>query len=102
MHDDEGGKGALSATRRDGAAPPAKVCNRMALVALLVGIGLLWVLPLAGVLLSVTATFVLVISWEMHEALMTPMPTLIAAVAPDPVRADANPCRPVDARPPWA
>ena len=93
MDDDDGGKGAPSVTQSDGAAPPARVRNRMSLVALLAGIGLVWVLPLAGVLLSVTATFLLVISWEMHEALMTPTPTPtpIAAVIPDPVGADANP-----------
>ena len=83
MHDDEGGQGWSLATPRDGVTPRARVRNRMSLMALMAGIGLLWVLPLAGVLLSVTATFVLVISWEMREGLMTPTPTLIAAVVPD-------------------
>lgn len=92
MHDDESGSGSHSATRPDRMGPPdAKVRNRISLAALLFSLGLLWVVPLAGALLSVTVTFVLVISWEMHEALMTPAPALIAAGAPDQVGADTSP-----------
>jgi hypothetical protein len=65
MNDDEGGSAPQS-------APETKVWNRVSLVAVLLGIGLLWPVPLAGALLMVVASFVFVISWELNEELMTP------------------------------
>lgn len=41
-----------------------KLRERAALTALLLGIGLLWPLPLGGVLLMVAGAFGLAISWE--------------------------------------
>ena len=38
--------------------------HRISLLALLLGMGLLWPLPLGGAVLMVAATFALVISWE--------------------------------------
>ena len=38
--------------------------NRISLTALLVGVGLLWPLPVVAAVLMVAATFALVISWE--------------------------------------
>jgi hypothetical protein len=52
--------------------------SRIWLTTLLVGAGLSWPLPLAGVLLAVVASFGLVISWEagMSRGLMTPVPVV--------------------------
>ena len=41
-----------------------KLRGRISLAALLLGVGLLWPLPLAAAVLMVAATFALVISWE--------------------------------------
>jgi hypothetical protein len=71
MHDDDGGAAAQTAAE-------SKVCNRISLLAVLIGVGLLWPVPLAGVLLMVVASFVFVISWELNEALVAP--TLLVAV----------------------
>ncbi|MCA1836624.1 MAG: hypothetical protein LC721_09970 [Actinobacteria bacterium] len=38
--------------------------HRISVIALLVGMALLWPLPLGAAVLMVTATFALVISWE--------------------------------------
>jgi len=52
-----------------------KVRLRTALIALLLGVGLLWPLPLGGALLMVAATFVLVISLEEElDAALPPAP----------------------------
>jgi len=52
-----------------------KVRLRTALIALLLGVGLLWSLPLGGALLMVAATFVLVISLEEElDAALPPAP----------------------------
>jgi hypothetical protein len=52
--------------------------SRTWLLTLLVGAGLSWPLPLAGVLLAVVASFGLVISWEseMTRGVMTPVPVV--------------------------
>jgi hypothetical protein len=53
--------------------------DRASLIALLLGVGLLWPLPLGGALLMVAATFALVISWEEElDDLRPPAPALAA------------------------
>ena len=49
-----------------------KIRQRISLTALLLGVGLLWPLPVAGAVLMVAATFALVISWE--DGLQGPLP----------------------------
>ena len=63
----------------EGAFPrDRKLHDRTSLIALLIGVRLLWPLPLGGVLLMVAATFALVISWEEELSLprspLTPPP----------------------------
>ncbi|MDQ1507841.1 MAG: hypothetical protein QOD57_5568 [Actinomycetota bacterium] len=41
-----------------------KLRDRASLITLLIGVGLLWPLPLAGALLMVAAAFGLAVSWE--------------------------------------
>jgi hypothetical protein len=63
--DVEGVTAAQAAPWSAGAIPrDRKLRVRTALIALLLGVGLLWPLPLGGALLMVAATFVLVISLE--------------------------------------
>ena len=63
--DIEGVTAARAAPRSARAFPrDPKVRIRTTLIALLLGVGLLWPLPLGGALLMVAATFVLVISLE--------------------------------------
>ena len=63
--DIEGVPAAHAAPRSAGAFPrDRKLRVRTSLIVLLLGIGLLWPLPLGGALLMVAATFVLVISLE--------------------------------------
>jgi hypothetical protein len=53
-----------------------KLRDRTTLIALSLGVGLLWPLPLGGALLMVTAAFALVISWEQDlDDTLTPVPT---------------------------
>ena len=49
-----------------------KIRQRISLTALLLGVGLLWPLPVAAAVLMVAATFALVISWE--DGLVGPPP----------------------------
>ena len=49
-----------------------KIRQRISLVALLLGVGLLWPLPVGAAVLMVAATFALVISWE--DGLQDPPP----------------------------
>jgi hypothetical protein len=61
----EGVTAAHAAPWSVGALPrDRKLRVRTSLIALLLGVGLLWLLPLGGALLMVAATFVLVISLE--------------------------------------
>ena len=61
----EGVIAANAAPRSDGAFPrDRKLRDRTSLIALLIGGGLLWPLPVGGALLMVLATFALVISCE--------------------------------------
>jgi len=62
--------------------------NRTFLLALLVGVGLLWPVPLGGALLMVAASFGLVISWENELTGVVVAPTLVDPVAPRPVSGD--------------
>ena len=67
-----------------GASPRArKRRRRISLTALLLGVGLLWPLPVGAVLLMVAATLALVISWEEE-----------LDVAPQPARIDGVPAAP--------
>jgi hypothetical protein len=63
--DIEGVTAAHAAPQSAGVFPRDRTLRvRITLIALLLGVGLLWPLPLAGALLMVAATFVLVISLE--------------------------------------
>jgi hypothetical protein len=63
--DIEGVTAAQAAPRSAGAFPrDRKLRVRTSLMALLLGVGLLWPLPVGGALLMVAATFMLVISLE--------------------------------------
>ena len=55
-----------------------KLRDRSALIALLLGMALLWPLPLGGVVLMVAGTFALAISWEdqLIEARVSPLASL--------------------------
>lgn len=68
--------------------PDLKIRNRTLLMALLVGAGLLWPLPLGGALLMVAASFGLVISWETELSGAVVTPALVGPVVPRPVPAD--------------
>ena len=57
--------------------------HRTSLIALLLGVALLWPLPLGAAVLMVTATFALVISWEGELGIARP-PT--APIPLDPPR----------------
>lgn len=50
--------------------------SRIWLMAILVGVGLTWPLPLGGALLAVTASFGFVIAWEadLGATVLTPVP----------------------------
>ena len=65
--------------------------NRALLIALLVGVGLLWPLPVGGALLMVSASFGLVISWETDLSGAALTPALVEPVVPRPALADPNP-----------
>lgn len=56
--------------------------HRISLTALLLGVGLLWPLPLAAAVLMVAATFGLVISWE-EELNVARAPTVTDPFAPN-------------------
>ena len=56
--------------------------HRISLTALLLGVGLLWPLPLAAAVLMVAATFGLVISWE-EELNVKRAPTVTEPFAPN-------------------
>jgi hypothetical protein len=62
--------------------------NRTLLLALLVGVGLLWTVPLGGALLMVAASFGLVISWETELIGVVVAPARVEPVAPRPVPDD--------------
>ena len=51
--------------------------RRISLIALLLGVALLWPLPLGAAVLMVTATFALVISWEEELDIARPPTALI-------------------------
>lgn len=53
--------------------------HRISLIALLLGVALLWPLPLGAAVLMVTATFALVISWEEELDMARP------PIAPSPL-----------------
>lgn len=62
---DDPGVWTLPADRAEGLIPrDRKIRHRIALAALLLGVGLLWPLPVGAVVLMVAATFALVISLE--------------------------------------
>jgi hypothetical protein len=80
--DIEGVTAAHAAPRSPGVFPrDRKRRVRITLIALLLGVGLLWPLPLGGALLMVAATFVLVISLE-EELDARPPATLIPVPNP--------------------
>ena len=66
--------------------PDATLRTRLFLTALLLGVALLWALPLGGALLMVTASFGLVIAWEGSEAV--PTATLLSPLTAPPIHAD--------------
>lgn len=77
--DIEGVTAAPAAPPSAGEFPPhRKLRVRITLIALLLGVGLLWPLPLGGALLMVASTFMLVISLE-EELDAGPPATLIRA-----------------------
>ena len=80
-----------SATWPDGLSPSRlKIHSRTSLIALLVGVGLLWPLPLGGAVLMVVASFGLVIAWETELARAVLTPTLIGPAVPRPIRVDPD------------
>jgi hypothetical protein len=62
--------------------------HRTFLLALLVGVGLLWPVPLGGALLMVAASFGLVISWDNELTGVVVASALVEPVAPRPVPVD--------------
>jgi hypothetical protein len=72
--------------RTDHSEPTVR--HRTLLMTLLLGVGLLWPLPLGGVFLMVAASFGLVVAWEpeLTGAVMTPAltPVVPGALGADP------------------
>jgi hypothetical protein len=62
------------------------VRHRLSLIALLLGVALLWPLPLGAAVLMVAATFALVISWEeeLDVARQPPIPIPLDRPLTDP------------------
>jgi hypothetical protein len=58
------------------------VRHRISLIAFLLGVALLWPLPLGAAVLMVAATFALVISWEEELDVARPPTTLIPLDSP--------------------
>jgi hypothetical protein len=58
------------------------VRHRISLIAFLLGVALLWPLPLGAAVLMVAATFALVISWEEELDVARPTTTLIPLDSP--------------------
>ena len=75
----EGATAAHAASRSSRVIPrDSKLRDRSALFALLLGVALVWPLPLGGALLMVAGTFGLAISWEdqLIEARVSPPASL--------------------------
>lgn len=64
----------MQANLAEGVTADRKIRNRISLVALVLGVGLLWPFPLGAAVLMVPATFALVISLEDALTVSAPVP----------------------------